>query len=120
MNNLIAQDADRSFNLTLGRLMFSDPQRDRSNAIVVANHKDWTAEIEPGDLLRIDFTERTIEEGLYVVTLDDDWIGFRFFHRSPELHMKDDVGSYPITPAIMQSIEVVGRVKDIYRSTRPQ
>lgn len=121
MNSLIAPEvADCSFNLTLGRHLFSDPQRDRSNAIVVANHKDWTAGIEAGDLLRIDFTDHTIGEGLYVITCDDDWIGFRFFHRGPELHMKDDLGSSPVTPTIMQSIKVVGRVKDIYRRTQPQ
>lgn len=38
-----------NFNIKLGRLLFSDPQRDRQRAIVVANHQDIVAGIEALD-----------------------------------------------------------------------
>ncbi|WP_334106834.1 hypothetical protein [Methylobacillus sp.] len=44
-----------NFNIKLGRLLFSDPQRDRQRAIVVANHQDIVAGIEALDLVRVDF-----------------------------------------------------------------
>lgn len=116
---IVESQVPDDFKLHLGRQLFSDPRRDRDNAIVVANHPDTTAGIEAGDLLRIDFTQNTIGEGLYVITLDDDWIGYRFFQRRPNLHMRDDTGTYPVTPKIMQRIKVVGKIKDIYRNTKP-
>lgn len=118
MNNLATTANQDAFNLNLSRQLFSDPQADRSNAVVVANHHDTTADIDAGDLLRIDFTQHAITgEGLYVITLNDGWIGYRFFQRMPELRMMGDDGSYPVTTEMMKSIKVVGKVKDIYRST---
>lgn len=120
MSNLSTQKATPSgFNLALGRMLFSDPLSKPDNAVVVANHKDFVAGIEAGDLVRLDFTSTEITEGLYVITLDDDWIGYRFFQRRPNLHMRDDTGTYPVTPKIMQRIKVVGKVKDVYRNTGP-
>lgn len=118
MSSIICGKPDAEYNLNLGRMLFSDPLRDRDNAVVVANHKDWVAEIEAGDLVRIDFTANEIIEGLYVVTIDDDFICYRFFQRRPKLHMRDDTGSYPVDAKMLARIKVVGRVKDIYRSTR--
>ncbi|PPC82615.1 MAG: hypothetical protein CTY38_06060 [Methylotenera sp.] len=119
MTSLVPSEMNSSvFNLSLGALLFSNPQRDRDNAIVVANHQDITAGIEANDLLRIDFTVNTIEGegGLYVITQDDEWIGYRFFQCMPNLHMRDNTGCHPVTEDILKSIKVVGRVKDIYRS----
>lgn len=117
MTRLSAQEAaGNSFNLNLGRVLFSDPQCDRSNAVVVANHPDEPAGIEAGDLVRIDFTENKIFEGLYVITLDDGWIGYRFFQRMPSLHVREYDGMHAVTPKMIERIKVVGKVKDIYRS----
>lgn len=117
MNNLAQSENNQTgFNLRLGNALFSDPQRDRDNAIVVANHQDITAGIEANDLLRIDFTDTKISEGLYIITWDDDWIGYRFFQRMPALHMRDNISNYPVTPDMLKSIKVVGKVKEIYRS----
>lgn len=106
------------FNLELIHTLFSDPQRDRNNSIVVANHDDITANIRASDLIRVDFTETQILEGLYIITLDDGWIGYRFFQRMPNLFMRDGTESYPVTQAMLNSIKVVGKVIDIYRSQR--
>ena len=119
MNSLATLDASSSeFNLQLVRKLFSDPMRDRSNAIVVAQHHDVTAGIEVNDLLRVDFTVNKIEGegGLYVITQDDEWIGYRFFQRMPNLHMRDSTGCHRVTAEHLESIKVVGRVRDIYRS----
>lgn len=105
-----------NFNLKLGHVLFSDPQRERDNAIVVANTSDLTANIQPGDLIQIDFTATEITDGLYIITLDDGWIGYRFFQRMPTLHMRDSEGSHPLTLSMLKSIKVVGKVKDIFRS----
>ncbi len=110
------KSAENGFNLHLGHLLFSDPSRDRSGAVVVANHSDETAGIDAGDLVRIDFTENKIYEGLYVVTLDDGWIGYKFFQRMPSLHVREYDGMHAVTPKMIERIKVVGKVKDIYRS----
>lgn len=107
---------DTGFNIKLIRALFSDPLRERDNAVVVSNRADIVAGISPGDLLLIDFTDNTLNEGLYIVTLDDGWIGYRFFERKPSLYMRDNKSSYLVTPAMLESIKVVGKVKDIYRS----
>ncbi len=107
---------ETKFNLKLGRILFSDPQRERSNSIVVANSSDITANIKPGDLLKVDFTETDLSEGLYIITLDDGWIGYRFFQRMPDLRMLDEAGNHPISLKTLSGIKVVGKVKDIYRS----
>ncbi|MDR5171581.1 hypothetical protein IHQ56_07115 [Methylobacillus flagellatus] len=105
-----------SFNIKLGRALFSDPQRDRHRAIVVANHQDIVAGIEALDLVRVDFTANKIDrDGLYIITLDDNWIGYRRFQYAPELKIIDDNTSYLVTDEMMKSIKVVGRVLDIYR-----
>lgn len=103
-------------NLRLGALLFSDPQRERDNAIVVSNHSDTVAGINAGDLLLVDFTNTQLSDGLYIITLDDGWIGYRFFQRKPSLHMRDGEGDYLVTPGMLDKIKVVGKVKDIYRS----
>lgn len=110
-------DQNRGFNLRLGAALFSDPQRDRSNAVVVANIPDEVAKIKAGDLVRIDFTTNQLaDDGLYIITLDDGWIGYRFFQRMPSWHIREDTGIYPVTASMQKSIKVVGRVKGIYRS----
>lgn len=117
MTNLATNEtSSSSFNLKLGKLLFSDPQRERDNSIVVANTSDISANIKPGDLLRIDFTATDLTEGLYIITLDDGWIGYRFFQRMPELRMLDETGCHPISLKMLESIKVVGKVQDIYRS----
>lgn len=121
MNNLVQSEMSSSgFNLSLGALLFSDPQRDRDNAIVVANHEDITAGIKANDLLRIDFTANKIDrDGLYVITLDDGWIGYRRFHFSPIEPRLRIIGSHhdeAVTPDMLTKIKVVGQVKDIYQS----
>lgn len=108
---------NNNFNLGLIGMLFSDPQRDRANAIVVSNHEDITANIKALDLLRIDFTDTKLSEGLYVITLDDGWVGFRYFFRMPTLHMRDSTDCYPVTLAMLNNIKVIGKVKDIYRSS---
>ena len=118
MNNIVQSESNQTgFNLRLSKRLFSDPRRERDNAIVVANHEDITAGIKPNDLLRVDFTDTKLGEGLYIITLDDDWIGYRFFHRMPTLHMRDNISNYPVTPDMLKSIKVVGKVIDIYRSS---
>ncbi len=120
MSNLTTQEIKlNNFNLSLGAALFSDPQRERNNAIVVANTSDITANIKPGDLLRVDFTSTDLTEGLYIITLDDGWIGYGFFQRMPDLRMRDETGSHPISLKTLSSIKVVGKVKDIYR-TEPE
>lgn len=121
MNNIVQSENNNiGFNLRLGNVLFSDPQRDRDNAVVMANHEDIVANISAGDLLLVDFTDTQLIEGLYIITLDDDWIGYRLFHRMPTLHMRDGIGNYPVTPDILESIKVVGKVKDIYRSVNKE
>jgi hypothetical protein len=103
--------------LRLGRALFSDPRCERNGAIVVANTTDSCAGINAGDLMSIDFTPTNIYEGLYVVTLEDDWIGYKFFQRMPDLRMRDELGCYPVDKDTLSKLKVVGRVLDIYRST---
>lgn len=112
----VNSSSNAGFNLDLIRALFSDPLRDRDNAVVVSNRADIVAGISSGDLLLIDFTDTTLDNGLYVITLDDGWIGYRFFERKPSLYMRDGENSYLVTPAMLNSIKVVGKVKDIYRS----
>lgn len=112
----VTDSRDAGFNLNLIRTLFSDPLRDRDNAVVVSNHDDIVAGISAGDLLLIDFTDSTLDNGLYIITLDDGWIGYRFFECKPSLYMRDSESSYLVTPAMLDSIKVVGKVKDIYRS----
>jgi hypothetical protein len=117
MLNLInQQNTPSDFNLRLGSALFSDPLRERNNAIVLANTSDATANIQHGDLLQVDFTSTDLTEGLYIITIDDGWIGYRFFQRMPDLRMRDETGCHPISLKMLQSIKVVGKVKDIYRS----
>lgn len=121
MNNIVQSEINNSgFNLRLSAMLFSDPLRERDNAVVVANHQDITAGIEANDLVRIDFTANQIDrDGLYVITLDDDWIGFRRFVFSPiepRLRVMDSHDSYAVTQEMLDKIKIVGRVKDIYRS----
>ena len=117
MSSLITQEISPvNFNLKLSQVLFSDPLRERDNAIVVANTSDLTANIQPGDLIQIDFTATEITDGLYIITLDDGWIGYRFFQHMPHLHMRDSIGSHPVTLTMLNSIKVVGKVKDIFRS----
>lgn len=112
------KSAENGFNLHLGHLLFSDPQRDRSGAVVVANHQDITAGIEANDLIRVDFTVNKIGgDGLYIITDKDEWIGYRYFQRAPDLQMSDGTQSATVTADMLQTIKVVGKVKDIYRST---
>lgn len=119
MTNLTTQQDNPSrFNLNLGADLFSDPQRDRTNAIVAANHADITADIQAGDLIRIDFTANLIDrDGLYVITLDDEWIGYRRFKLTPSLHLIDGLQSCLVNSEMINSIKVIGRVVDIYRSS---
>jgi len=117
MHNAIVETQAPEFNIRLGRELFSDPQRDKSNCVVVANHEDITAGINAGDLVRIDFTENKIgSDGLYVITLDDGWAGYRFFDRRPNLVIVDPEKLIPVTHEVMCSIKVIGKVKDIYQS----
>ena len=117
MNNLKLHEFNQNnFNLHLGATLFSDPMRERDNAIVVANTSDITANIQRGDLLQVDFTATELIEGLYIITLDDGWIGYRFFQRMPTLHMKDGTGNYSVTLNMLNSMKVVGKVKNIFRS----
>ncbi|WP_047548617.1 hypothetical protein [Methylotenera sp. G11] len=121
MSSLVQSEMNNSgFNLRLGTLLFSDPHRDKDNAIVVANHEDITAGIKANDLLRIDFTANKIDrDGLYVITLDDGWIGYRRFHFSPIEPRLRIIGSHhdeAATPDMLAKIKVVGQVKDIYQS----
>jgi hypothetical protein len=110
---------DNNFNLNLGRTLFSDPQRDKQNAVVVSNHQDIVAGIEVNDLVKVDFTVNQIDrDGLYVITLDDGWIGYRRFQFMPKLRVVDSHDSYSVTPEILAKIKVVGLVKDIYRSVK--
>lgn len=104
------------FNLSLGRALFSDPPRSRENAVLQANASDIVAGINAGDLVRIDFTQTVIHEGLYVVTLDDNWIGYRRFQRMPDLRILDGEKTIPVTPEILKEMKIVGMVKEIYRS----
>ena len=96
------ENHDGKFSLRLGNKLFSDPMRERNNAIVVANTSDATANIQPGDLLQVDFTATELIEGLYIITLDDGWIGYRFFQRMPTLYMKDNEGNSPVTLAMLK------------------
>lgn len=117
MNNLVLSEINQTgINLRLGNALFSDPQRDRDNSVVIANHADTVAGVRAGDLLLVDFTDAQLIEGLYIITLDDDWIGYRFFHRMPTLHMSDGIGDYPVSPDMLERIKVVGKIKDIYRT----
>ena len=117
MNNPVLSEINQTgFNLRLGNALFSDPQRDRDNSVVIANHADTVVGVSAGDLLLVDFTDTQLIEGLYIITLDDDWIGYRFFHRMPTLHMRDGIGDYPVSPDMLESIKVVGKIKDIYRT----
>jgi hypothetical protein len=119
MHNIAtAASSPEEFNLSLGRALFSDPPRSRENAVLQANACDIVAGINAGDLVRIDFTETKLNEGLYVITLDDNWIGYRRFQRMPDLRMTGETEAIPVTPEILRSIKVVGKVKEIYRNIR--
>lgn len=106
------------FNLKLSRL-FSDPQANKHSAIVVSNGAYPEEGIEGGELLKIDFTVNSINhDGLYVITLDNKWIGYRRFQFMPDLRLITGDVITKVTPEIRQSIKVVGLVKDVYRSKK--
>jgi|GEM_PF-1940004 len=122
MNNIEQSENNHNgFNLSLGNILFSDPQRDRHNAVVVANHQDVEAGINACDLVRVDFTKNHIDrDGLYIITLNDEWIGYRRFHFShvePRLRIIGSHHDEAVTQEMLDKIKVVGRVIDIYRST---
>lgn len=104
------------FNLNLSSLFSSLPS-ERNCAIVMTNTSSPDEGINAGNLLEIDFTKNTIEhDGLYVITLDDEWIGFRRFQFMPDLRIVSGSEVSRVTPEIMRSIKVVGLVKRVYRS----
>ncbi|MCB5184014.1 hypothetical protein LG201_02205 [Methylobacillus gramineus] len=108
-------------NIKLGRALFSNPQRDKHSAVMTSNVQDVFAGIKVQDLVRVDFTVNKIYgDGLYVITLDDNWIGYRRFQYSPKLKIVSDGTSYLVTDELMKSIKIVGLVLDIYRSTREE
>ncbi len=111
------QSRNEGFNVALGRALFTDPQKDRHSAVVESNVTDLEAGIRVRDLIRIDFTASQLGDGLYIITLDDNWIGYRRFQRMPSLTMVHSGKTIPVTPDIFGSIKVVGKVLDIYRST---
>lgn len=119
MHNITTATSNQDgFDLSLGRALFCDPSRRKDNAVLQENASDIVANIKAGDLVRIDFTETHIRDGLYVITLDDNWIGYRRFQRMPDLRISDGDSMIPVTPEILRSIKVVGEVKEIYRSDR--
>lgn len=110
-------DEDNRYNLKLGRTLFSDPQRDKRNAIVVSNISDPEHEIKAGGLIKIDFTVNEIKfDGLYVITLNDGWIGYRRFQFMPDLKIVSEYHNEDITSELLKTIKVVGLIKEIYRS----
>lgn len=118
MHNITAATSNPDgFDLSLGRALFSDPSRSKENAVLQANASDIVADIKAGDLVRIDFTDTQIREGLYVITLDDNWIGYKRFQRMPDLRVFDGKNMIPVTPEMLKSIKVVGKVKEIYRGS---
>lgn len=125
MPNLTTPETTKSgFNLSLVNKLFSDPQRDRHNAVVMANHQDITAGIEACDLVRVDFTKNQIDrDGLYIITLDDGgamYRRFQFMPLEPRLRIIDSHGSSAVTPEILATIKVIGLVKGIYRSANKE
>lgn len=105
------------YNLKLGRVLFSDPQRDKCNAIVVSNSSESEHGIEAGGLIKIDFTINEIKfDGLYVITLNDGWIGYRRFQFMPYLKVVSEYGNEDVTSEILKTIKVVGLVKAIYKA----
>lgn len=114
----ICERIDNTFNINLGRVLFSDPQATRENAIVVSNGSARDEGVNVGDLVKIDFTRNTIDrDGLYVITLDDNYICYRRFQYAPELKVLEHDGTVKVTPEMLQRTKVVGLVKEIYRST---
>lgn len=106
-------------NLRLGRELFSNPSAERDNCVVMVKHQDTTIGVEVDDLLRIDFTQtQVVSDGWYAITLNDGWIGYRFFCHYPSgLYVQDGRESILVTPEIIKSLKVIGKIKDIYRST---
>ena len=107
------------FNLHLGRSLFSDPINTRNGAVVMLNHPEPDLGMNAGELVLIDFTVNEIHsDGLYVITLDDDWIGFRRFQLMPNLNTIDRDGAHVVPASMKAAMKVVGLVTNIYRSTR--
>lgn len=101
---------------SLGRALFSPPSTDRNNAIVSSKGSMPSEGIAAGDLLRIDFTATTIDrDGLYVVTMDDEWIGYKRFQCTPGglFNITDGV---PVSPDLLEGARVIGLVKEIFHS----
>lgn len=118
IDNRSAEGGNMLHNLRLGNALLAIPSQDHRDAIVQVKSSCPVAEVNAMDLIRIDFGINQIRyDGLYLITLDDNWIGFRRFQFTPTLQMRDSVSSYPVTPEIMKSIKVIGLVKDVYQSS---
>ena len=116
MTNKDSRHCFDDFNLKLSSL-FSSPPSERNCAIVVTNSSSPDEGINAGNLLEIDFTKNTIEhDGLYVITIDDEWIGYRRFQLMPDLRIVSGGEASSVPSGMMKSLKVVGLVKRVYRS----
>lgn len=102
-------------NLVLGRQLVAAPPSEQHNALVQSRAASADTGINSGDLLLMDFSEQEIREGIYLVTLDDQWIGYRRFKRIPDLHVQERDIYRKVTPHMLRKIKVVGKVKAIYQ-----
>lgn len=110
-----------AFNQSLFSRLFGAPSASRHNALVEVNFTSPPAQLSVGDLLHVDFEQRKLtHEGLYIICIGNDWIGVRQLDVTGDgWRMYDNgPGKAPrlLTDADLASFQVVGLVKDVYKS----
>lgn len=80
--------------------------------------------IGPGDIMRVDFNCRRVTvDGLFLVE-DGEWTGGRRFQRVPvsvsptglQIKLYDDTKWTDVTPEMLDTLQIIGRVLRVFRS----
>lgn len=120
-------------NMMVGAIMAAaSPSNDahpmRGQHTIEVHGNMFEFNISPGDMMRVDFDCCTVKgEGLYLVREDGwggTWTGVRRFQRVPvpvsptglKIKLEDDTKWVNVSPSMLESTEIIGRVLRVFRS----
>ena len=109
-------EAPEGYNLALGRQLIQAPSTDPTRAIVHVDGYCHDTGVSPGDLCCVDFTDTALGDGLFIITVDDQWIGFKRFQRTADgrLQVIERGAATDVASQSTESFKVIGRVLAVY------